>query len=358
MKYRLNKFFARKDYTSDTTEIIPINIIDPISQIIIKFEGLSTTSIPLAHILDCITKVELVDGSDVLHSLNGKECEALDWYHNHGQLRHNYNYLLTGGYPTRILAINFGRYLWDKEYALDPRQFRNLQLRISLDINAGGQTFAHNWLTCYANIFEDEVLPLKGFMMTKQLKQHAVASTVHYYTDLPLDYPYRALYYRVYAASLEADWLLANLKLSEDQDKRIPIDNTGLEILDLLQQEYPPVREMFYFASAIAGRTLYITPTQHVVTLGTTWATSPQANNLASEDGEGGNVTTYQLADGRNQQIEVIGWIPHGVFEVPFGKKDDPLDWYDVRGIGSLRADMTGGNTGNASIFIQQVRGY
>jgi len=358
MKYRLSKFFARKDYTADTTEIIPINIKDPISQIIIKFEGLNTTSIPLGHILDCITKIELVDGSDVLFSLNGKETEALDWYHNHGQLRHSYNMLLNTNYPSRIIAINFGRYLWDKDYAFDPTQFRNPQLRISLDINAGGQTFAHNWLTCFANIFEDEVLPLKGFLMTKQLKQHAVASTVHVYTDLPTDYPYRALYYRVYAASLEPTWLLANLKLSEDQDKRVPIDNSGEEILDLLQQEYPPVEEAMYIASAIAGRTIYITPCQHVIVLGTTWATSPQANNLASEDGEGGNLTTYQLADGKNQQIVVRGYIPHGVFEVPFGVKDDPADWYDVRGIGSLRADMTGGNTGNASIFIEQVRGY
>ena len=358
MKYRLNKFFARKDYTSNTTEIMPINITDPISQILIKFEGLNSTYTTTAHPLESVTKIELIDGSDVLFSLNGKEAEALDWYHNHGQLRHNYNYIITGGTPTRMLALNFGRYLWDREYALDPRQFRNLQLRISLSIASGGNTFTHNYLTCFANIFEDEVLPVKGFMMVKQLKQHAVASTIHYYTDLPTDFPYRALYYRVYANSIEASGLLSNLKLSEDQDKRIPIDNTGLEILDLLQQEYPPVREAFYFASAIAGRTLYITPTQHVVALASTWSTSPQANNFASEDGEGGNLSTKQLADGANQQIEVIGWIPHGVFEVPFGRKDEPTDWYDVRNIRSLMADMTGGGTGNASIFIQQVRGY
>jgi len=358
MKYRLNKFFARASYSSDTTEIIPINIKDPISQIIIKLEGLNVGSVPTAHIVALIPKIEIVDGSDVLFSLNGYELEALDWYHNHGQLRHGYNYLLTGGYPTRMLAINFGRYLWDKEYVFDPTRFKNPQLRITLDIAAGGCACTPVYITCFANIFEDAVLSLRGFMMVKQLKQHAVASGTHYYTDLPLDYPYRALYYRVYAASLEASWLLSNLKISEDQDKRIPIDNTGEEILDLLQQEYPPVEEELFIASAVAGRTIYITPCQHVSVRGTTWSTTPQANNLASQDGEGGNLTTYQLADGLNQQIEVKGWIPHGVFEIPFGLKDDPADWYDVRGIGSLRADMTGGNTGNATIFIQQVRGY
>ena len=358
MRYRLNKFFARKDYTANTTEIIPINIKEPISQLLIKFEGLNSTAATTAHPLESVTKIELIDGSDVLFSLNGKETEALDFYHNHGQLRCNYNYIITGGTPTRMLAINFGRYLWDKDYAFDPTRFKNPQLRISLSIASGGNAFSHNYLTCFANIFEDGGISPKGFMMVKQLKTHAVASTVHVYTDLPTDYPFRALYYRVYAASLEASWLLSNLKISEDQDKRIPIDNTGLEILELLQQEYPPVEESFYFASAVAGRTLYITPTQYVKAFGTTWSTSPQANNLASQDGEGGNLTTYQLADGNNQQILVKGWIPHGVFEVPFGIKDDPADWYDVRNIGSLRADMTGGNTGNASIFIQQVRGY
>jgi len=358
MNYRLNKFFARQSYIADTTEIIPINIKDPISQILIKLEGLNVGATPTAHLMSLITKIEIVDGSDVLHSLNGYENEALDWYHNHGQLRCNYNYMLEGGTPTRMLAINFGRYLWDKDYAFDPTKFKNPQLRITLDIAAGGHACTPVYLTCFANIFEDGALSLKGFMMTKQLKQHAVVSGSHYYTDLPLDYPYRALYYRTYAASLEASWLLSNLKLSEDQDKRIPIDNTGLEILELLQQTYPPVKESFFAASAIAGRTLYITPCQYITAWSTEWSASAQAQNCSLYGGEGGNLLTYNLADGNNTQIKAEGWIPHGVFEIPFGLKDDSLDWYDVRGIGSLRADMTGGNTGNASIFIQQVRGY
>jgi len=358
MKYRLNKFFARTTYSSDTTEVIPINIQDPISQILIKFEGLNSTYATSAHPLESVSLVEIVDGSDVLFSMKGKEVEALDWYDNHGQLRCNYNYIITGGTPTRMLAINFGRYLWDKEYALDPTKFKNPQLRITLDIDAGGNAFSYNYLTCFANIFENAALSLKGFFMSKVIKQHSITSAVHEYTDLPTDYPYRALYYRAYAASLEATWLLANLKISEDQDKRIPIDNTGLEILELLQQEYPPVREKFYFAAAVAGRSLYITPTQYVSAVASTWSATPQANNMSSADGEGGNLTVYQLADGNNQQIHVEGWIPHGVFEIPFGPKDDPADWYDVRNIGKLRADFTGGNTGTGRIFIQQVRGY
>ena len=358
MKYRLNKFYARTREAADTTVVIPILIKDPISQILIKFEGLNSTAATTAHQISSVLKVELVDGSDVLFSLNGKECEALDFYHNHGQLRCNYNYILDGGTPSRMLAINFGRYLWDKEYAFDPRMFKNPQLRIQLDIDAGGNAYTYNYLTCYANIFEDEVLALRGLMMVKQLKQHAVADTIHYYTDLPTDFLYRALYYRVYAASLEPSSLMANLKISEDQDKRIPIDNTGLEILQALQQEYPPCRESFYFASAVAGRTLYITPCQYITMQGTTWSTEAQANNLAAQDGEGGNLSTVQLADGLNQQVKVEGWLPHGVFEIPFGIKDDPADWYDVRGIGSLRADMLGGAAGNASIFIQQIRPY
>ena len=358
MKYRLNKFFARASYTSSTTEVIDINIKDPISQILIKLEGTNVGSIATAHPMALITKIELVDGSDVLYSLNGYETEALDFYHNHGQLRCNYNYLLTGGNITRMLVINFGRYLWDKEYAFDPRMFNNPQLRITLAVAAGGCACTPVYVTCFANIFENETLALRGLMMAKQLKQHAVASTIHYYTDLPTDFPYRALYYRVYANSLESSWLLSNLKLSEDQDRRIPIDNTGLEILELLQQEYPPVEENLYLAASAAGVAHYITPCQYVTAIASTWSTSTQANNWASQDGEGGYLTAYQLADGLNQQVCVKGWIPHGVFEIPFGMKDNPEDWYDVRGIGSLRADMTGGNTGNASIFIQQVRSY
>jgi len=358
MKYRLNKFFAQKSYVASATEVIPINVKDPISQIVIKFAGLNVSYTPTAHLLDCVTKIEIVDGSDVLFSLNGKETEALDFYHNHGQLRCNWNRMFEGATPTRMLVINFGRYLWDREYAFDPTRFKNPQLRVTLAISAGGHACTPIYLTCFANIFEDEVLPLKGFMMVKQIKQHAVVAASHYYTDLPTDFPYRGLYYRLYAVDIEPTDLLSNLKLSENQDSRIPVDNTGLELLELLQQEYPPVRESYWAASATTGRHLYITPCQYVNAIGSTWSTEAQAQNPAFDRGEGGQLDTIQLADGLNIMVHVEGWLPHGVFEIPFGVKDEPTDWYDVRGIGSLRADMLGGDTGNATIFIQQVRAY
>ncbi|GAI57748.1 unnamed protein product, partial [marine sediment metagenome] len=53
------------------------------------------------------------------------------------------------------------------------------------------------------------------------------------------------------------------------------------------------------------------------------------------------------------------GYLPHGVFEIPFGLQDDPNDWYDVSRIGSLKADIIGGSsTGTAELMLQQLRTY
>ena len=357
MKYRLSKFFARSGYAANTTIVIDLNMINAISNIIIWLEAMNSQQIMTASPCACISKIELVDGSDVLYSLNGYEAEALDWYHNKGQFRANYNVALNGQRIEKVFAINFGRWLWDQNWAFDPQRFGNPQLRISLDIAAGGNAASDNYITCFANMFDEVTPSLQGFLMSKQIKTHAIASGTHYYTDLPLDYPYRALYYRTHAVALEASWLLANLKLSEDQDRKIPIDVTGIDLVRCLQESYPPVKESFFHESNTINKYLYHAACQWVTAFATRWANTGTTAAMACYAGEGGRLETIASAI-ENYQVDVKGWIPHGVFEVPFGRKDDPSDAYDIRGLGSLRSDMTGGNTGTASIFLQQYRPY
>jgi len=67
---------------------------------------------------------------------------------------------------------------------------------------------------------------------------------------------------------------------------------------------------------------------------------------------------TIASSAGKNFMVHVEGYLPHGVFMLPFGNQDDPEDWYDVRGLGSLKADITGGDAAQGYLFAQQIRSY
>ena len=138
MNYRLATILARENHTSDITKVIDLNLSDPVSQIIVIYEPLSASGVdPVAHPAKCISKIELIDGSDVLFSLSGTRAQAVDWYHRK-QEPANICLYLNGNASEMVYILNFGRHLWDPLYAFDPKKFINPQLKITIDINGGG----------------------------------------------------------------------------------------------------------------------------------------------------------------------------------------------------------------------------
>lgn len=357
MKYRLNTFFAAKNYTSNTTEVIDLRMKDVISNIIIKLDTVNVGDTIIEHPIKCINKIELVDGSDVLYSLNGFEAEALDWYDQRGKFRPNWNWCLTTLSVSRQLAINFGRYLWDREFAFDPTKFTNPQLRITVHPAAGGNTPSSVYITCFANMFEESPPGVKGFFMSKEVKQYTMADATHEYTDLPLDWPIRGLYLQPFLRGTESVLCLENVKLSEDQDKRVPYNHSITDIMNAIAERYPEVVETYIMPVSTGGPYLYIAPTNHVFLTGSRWEASSTALSVACTDGDGGKARVYGSASG-NAQILVRGDVPHAVFEIAFGLKDEPSDWYDVSGLGSMKLDVTGNAAAEGHIFLQQARSY
>jgi len=358
MNYRINRLLARKSYTSDTTEIIDINVSDIISYLTISFDAVNADSVSDNTPLDAITKVELVDGSDVLYSLDGVEAETLDWYNRKGHFMTNYNYMLSGGTLNRSFTIMFGRFLYDPLYALDPKKFNNLQLRITLDISEGGCSPATVYLTVNAGLFDQKVVSPVGLLIAKELKKYTMASTVHDYTDLPVDYPYRGIYFRAVLAGTEPVQCVSNIKISEDQDKRIPFDISAAELSRNLQGDYPLVEEIYFTACDTSQTPLFIAPTTGVVAHVTSWAAAVAELNVGSYYGDGGRLYLDAATAAGNVQVSVKGSIPHSIFQLPCGLQDDPADWFDVAAIRNLRADITGAAAAQGHIFIQQARPY
>ncbi len=359
MNYRIAKILARKSFTTDAVEPIEINIQDPISQMVIIYEQVTVgTMTLLGHPATCVPKIELIDGSDKLYSLSGVETQAVDFYHNKKEPANELRILhAVTGY--QVFQLNFGRYLYDDLLAWDPKKFVNPQLKITIDIDASNAVNAQAYLTVLAHAFDEKEISPAGFLMHKEIKSWNLADGAHEYTALPTDFPYRKLFLRAqrydYSPTIQVD----NIKITEENDKRIPVDNTPSEIMRAIISQTPPYRETYVTGGAAALLNNYITACHRAHFGSSIWRQDANGGDIMCGFGDGGRLKIYCENTNRNMQFSGEGFLPHGVFEIPFGMQDEPDDWYDVNKVKSLKADITGGeNTGSAQIMLQQFRKY
>lgn len=362
MNYRLATIFAEKTYTADATEIIDLNVIDPISEFIIRFRPKTGTEAASdGHPIKSLSKVELVDGSDVLLSLTGQELQALDWY-NHYTVRTNIIWYLATTEQELALHISFGRHLYDPILALDPTKFTNLQLKVTIDLDAGGFNNTQVIMSIFAHLFDEKSITPEGFLMSKEIKDYALGAGTHEYTDLPTDHTFRKLLMRIQKDGTGPEYCFDELKLSEDNDKRIPFNHGIEEILHAITAHSKPYREWLICTALAAGRYFHITPGYWPGLSAQVWSNSISATDIAVYEGDGGRILVTQNPAVRNMMVTVQGWCPHSTIEIPFGIQTDIADWYDVTKIGTLRLDLKSASGMSSSetcqIFIQQLRKY
>jgi len=362
MLYRLATILAREAVSTDFTKVIDLNLADPVSQFQITYESTGVGSGDAdGHVAKCITKIELVDGSDVLFSLSGQEAQAVDFYHR-GKEPPNMNFNLSGTEGWWVFNMNFGRYLYDPLFAFDSRKFTNPQLKITIDRNAGGVQSVAGFLTVLAHIFDEKAITPTGFLMHKEINNYGMASASHEYIDLPTDYAFRKLFIAAQTYDVGLEHLLDTIKLSEDNDRKIPFSDTFKNILKAIVAQQRPFREMVIHANAGTTNLFFCTPCFWPTLQVSHWEGSAMTGELTAWGGDGGRGTIYSVAAGGNLMTEVEGWCPHGAIEIPFGLQNEPDDWYDVTKLGSLRLDILSksGRTSadTVQIFLQQLRKY
>ena len=362
MNYRLATILAREAVSTDFTKVIDLNLSDPVSQFHITYESTGVGSGgPDAHAARCLTKIELVDGSDVLFSLSGQECQAVDFYDRKVEPA-NIPVYLGGMNAEMIFNVNFGRYLWDPLFAFDPKKFTNPQLKITIDRNAGGVSSVAGFLTVLAHIFDGKAITPEGFLMHKEINNYSMGSASHEYIDLPTDYPYRKLLVAAQTHGTGLEYLINTMKLSEDSDRKIPFDLTMFNYLRSVVGLQPPYREHIIVGGGASGRPFYCTPCYWPRVQAASWEGSNIPYTATAWQGDGGRGYLYLEALGGNYDIAVEGWCPHGAVEIPFGLQDDPADWYDVTKLGSLRLDILSvsgrSSADTVQVFLQQLRKY
>lgn len=359
MKHRYVQLLAHEDCTTAATKTVDINLVDAVTRISIQIKATNSDSAPVAHPAKMITKIELIDGSDVLYSLSGIQSQAVSWYHNRVMPWNSLRYV-NDVQCIATFHMDFGRTLFDEELALDPKRYKNLQLKISHNDGLGGCASDAATLSVFAQVFEQPISP-RGFFMHKEIVDHDIASTsAHIYTDIPTDYPIR----KMFVASLyddEQPWESYNkIKLDEDDGKRVIINDMRTSDWLKINNRQDWIVEEVMFLGASGADEFWITPTYNV-SMAASYGTAGHSLDYQDAWSYGGVV--HWTAEGTDTaQILIRGLCPHGTTEFPFGKQEVIDDWYDVRGHKNVKLDITTGSTASTSatiqVFLQQFRTY
>lgn len=356
MNYRKTKMLARESATTAATKPLGISLKDVISRIQIRFEPINNGNTQTGHPALCVSKIELVDGSDVLMSLSGMQAQALDFYDT--KQGREYEMDMRNDMPNQeFFNLNFGRYLWDPLLGFDPKKFSNPQLQITHNRALGGSAPDAAYLSVYADVFDEKVVTPVGFLMAKNLKTYTTVASSYEEFKLPHDYLLRKLLIQTLVANSSFTDNIDELRLSEDNLKKVPFDGGIYEFIAGIMKKYPLYQEIIAQTLPTTGgnNTTYCTPGEVVnVTPGVRGSATVYQNAT-----NGGGVCTLYSSAAAECHSLVTGYMPHGCLPVEFGDPNLMEDWYDITKIGSLelRLHAVAGSV-SVNTLLQQLRKY
>lgn len=358
MNYRLATLLAHESIATAGTKTLDITLKDLISRINIQVKATNNGSTPTAHPATIISKIEVVDGSDVLVGLSGKELLAMQFYSTKRTPFVINNYL-----DNTMNVVNyeifFGRFLYDPLLALDPTKFTNPQIKITHNLALGGCVPDACTLEVTADIFDQKTATPQGFLMAKENVAYTLVASGNEYIDLPTDYPHRKLVIMSHADDKQPWQQYNEVKLSEDNDKRIPIDDKTSDLLKYASGIWPPLDEYIEGVALTTTLDFYVMATYEMQF--SAIAMGFAAAYLKSDYAYGGNIDIRGSAS-CNFKALVRGMAPFGALCIPFGDQMTIEDWYQMTDIGNLRLTLKAGSSpGSGStceVLTEQLRSY
>ncbi len=365
MRYRDNELYHDLGLDDSGTKIIDLNFNDPLSAISFLFYGTNGgTRNQNNSMHDVVTKIEIVDGSDVLLSASLKELQAL-----HAYQTRVFPYSLNMEGPDQAckdhVTLFFGRWLWDKGYFLDLTKFSNPQLKITTDEDVIRAMSATGFLTgsfdvsIVAHIMEEEGLNSAGFFMNKEVYAFTSGASGNEYIELPRDYPYAQL--MIHSTIRGSDWheLIDNVKLSCDSDKFVPFDRNGKDISETYENQHPPFQmrghffrsngDNVYFPLYYNPRVLF-TPKAANRIVGSDWQWSGGSDLLlTNNDGSG-------ISSDEEVNAQIFGTDPHCSMVHEFGILNDPSTYFDPTMWKEVQLILTQAAAGAVKIILKQMR--
>lgn len=357
------------DYTlsSDSgTRTQNIDVTDPIAGITVVLRGTngatSNKASPASH---CITKIEIVDGGQVLYSMPGLLQRGLI-SHLTGVTPHTKISEIGGDSQYCTLPLWFGRYQYDPTYAFNPTAFLNPQIKVTYNlaavnaVGATGFTTGSGRLTIALHVLEDVEAPL-GFLSSKEYENFTSAASGDYISELPVDRVWRTMLVRAYEAGTALNSSLTNLKLSFDGGSFMPFNQSIPKFWRQMVTSFGPITSevlaqadngtayenwlAFVIGGAVNGRSSGVIAT---VNSHDNSQTSPYLVNHAGTAQTGTGVWTSL----RGTSLE-------NCVVIPFGDINKPETWLSTSQWRNAKLYLTQGNAGaTCNVALQELYTY
>ena len=366
---KFRDYYMKREATvndSDTV-IIDLGIKDPISYITVEYQATNGATSCLDHELhDDISAIELVDGSDVIASLDMKQWRALNYYENK-RLPHALLNEEGGGAQEERCNLQFGRYKDDLEFYLDPNNYRNLQLRLthSLTISATeGFATGTGAVTVIARVIEEGAGGYKGYLMAKEIYNFTSVASGDEVIDMPRDYPYRMLMVSGLVTLKRPEEIISRIKLSCDADHHIEFDDYVEDIYDMNEQRFGLAhqqKDVFTTDDGTCLFDLYNTRNAHIY--------SQEDDHIATiEDitAERVSLGLYNMTTPATPSLQTVakicsididGLCPSSFICFPFGNMGEEVAWFEAGLYGDIKLKLTQAAAGAAcEVVLQQLR--
>lgn len=356
MHYRETIIEDDKTLDDSGSVSIPINVIDPITELLLKFKVTNTSGVssdvPPEMSVD---KIEITDGGKVYMALTGYEAVAAACYDKGFWPPHWY--IENGGSSQRIsIPLQFGRYVGDPDFAFDPTKLKNPALKFTFSKESDHEASSLR-LGVLAKIMEGVPGPSKC-LFYRGVEAFTSTTGVHV-VDLLTDLPYRRLLVRAYLYGSTLDAILSHLKLDCDVGRLIVFDHDAAEWQDILRAfsgEFD-IRKFDVFEGGtidyknchMSGRTMALGSCGTPDRFGMFWASGADYYSLAVYDGAG------SWSADCNVQTKITGEFPHNVYCYQFGHQDKPDTWFRASQYKDIDLKLTQGVAGAAvSVLLQQ----
>lgn len=373
----LRKTYICEDQVLDAsgTVIKNLDFSDPIQAIIIGITGMfHDNNAENPDLTRHISKIEVVDGTDVLFSANGEQAQAL-------QLN------TTGKMPLLTLTdswfyshfsqikLSFGRDDSDNEWALDPTKFTNPQIKITYAFKEGAGYWKDNEQKITIAVLVNEKAETRptAFLMTKDIYSWPKASSGDETIDMPRDLKYRLLIMSTKDADTPTYAELTKIKISCDMDKFVPVNMTTE---DLAHENANKTGMLFQqverFGDGVDEDKKAYYP------FAWNWGASIESwnfgNNVKVKRPYSGYITIRgagaahaaavpadeAIPDGTRCLVTGRGYELHFTECLPFGNLRDPEEFLDPTPYKSVRLILTQAQTADivSRILLQQLRPY
>jgi len=366
--------FYRQTYLADNftlpdagSRTFDLNVTDPVTALWIKFQATNGGTSNQANTLaQCISAIEVIDGADVLFSLDGAEALAMASFEQKAMPRQEVSEI-PGDVFTLCVPIRFGRFLGDPQYALDPARFVNPQIRISWNLATITAVGATGFLTAtlavsiVAHVMEGAPAP-SGFLMAKEIYSWTSAAAGTEYIDLPTDYPYRGMLLRGVLAANDWHWMFDQVRINCDGGKFVAMNQRGWDLVNQMTMIYPrfQYRHDFYTHNNVTVQPILKTYEELTATPASIDDCVLAYTNAGS--GQGAiRVFTAGAADGTDRRVlaNVDGYNPYGCLYLPFGQQNVPGDWFPAKTFRGVKLEIRGGvNTALMYVALVQERSY